>query len=148
MPPGYFLAIAGNIGVGKTQLTDRLAKELGWKAYYEPVIQNPYLDPFYQDMPRWSFHLQIYFLAERFKAQAQMGASDASFIQDRTIYEDAEIFARTLYEQGSMTQVDYENYTALFHVMTGYLRRPDLVLYLSASPDTLLERIAARGRES
>ncbi|MGH7725027.1 MAG: deoxynucleoside kinase [Candidatus Eiseniibacteriota bacterium] len=148
MPQGYFLAIAGNIGVGKTDLTDRLAAELGWKVYYEPVIENPYLDPFYQDMQRWSFHLQIYFLAERFKAQVRIGQSGEAFIQDRTIYEDAEIFAKTLLEQGSMTKVDYENYTELFHCMTDFLRPPDLIIYLHASPDTLLERIAKRGRES
>jgi deoxyadenosine/deoxycytidine kinase len=147
-PPGFFLAIAGNIGVGKTELTDRLASALGWKVYYEPVIDNPYLDPFYQDMERWSFHLQIYFLAERFKAQVRIGRSGEAFIQDRTIYEDAEIFARTLYEQGSMTRVDYENYLELFHCMTGFLRPPDLIVYLHASPDTLMDRIARRGRES
>jgi deoxyadenosine/deoxycytidine kinase len=146
--PGYFLAIAGNIGVGKTELTTRLSRELGWLAYYEPVIENPYLDVFYADMRRWSFHLQIYFLSERFKAQAQIGESTLPFIQDRTIYEDAEIFARVLHEQGSMTRVDYENYTSLFHILTGYLRRPDLVIYLKASPAVLMERIARRGRES
>jgi deoxyadenosine/deoxycytidine kinase len=146
--PGFFLAIAGNIGVGKTELTDRLAAELGWKVYYEPVIENPYLDPFYADMTRWSFHLQIYFLAERFKAQVKIGQSGEAFIQDRTIYEDAEIFAKTLLEQGSMTQVDYENYVALFHCMTDFLRPPDLIIYLHASPDTLMERIQRRGRES
>jgi deoxyadenosine/deoxycytidine kinase len=148
MPQGFFLAIAGNIGVGKTELTDRLAAELGWKVYYEPVINNPYLDPFYQDMERWSFHLQIYFLSERFKAQVKIGEAGEAFIQDRTIYEDAEIFARTLHQQGSMTTVDFENYTALFEILTSYLRRPDLIIYLHASPDTLLERIAQRGRES
>jgi len=146
--PGYFLAIAGNIGVGKTELTQRLSSELGWMAYYEPVIHNPYLDSFYADMRRWSFHLQIYFLSERFKAQVEIGRSSIPFIQDRTIYEDAEIFARTLYEQGSMTQVDYENYTALFGVMTSFLRPPDLILYLKASPEVLMERIARRGRPS
>jgi deoxyadenosine/deoxycytidine kinase len=146
--PGYFLAIAGNIGVGKTELTNRLAAELGWLAYYEPVIQNPYLDPFYADMPRWSFHLQIYFLSERFKAQVEISKSSLPFIQDRTIYEDREIFARTLRDQGSMTEVDHDNYTALFDVMTSYLRPPDLILYLKASPGTLMERIARRGRES
>jgi deoxyadenosine/deoxycytidine kinase len=146
--PGFFLAIAGNIGVGKTELTNRLAAELGWVAYYEPVIQNPYLDPFYRDMPRWSFHLQIYFLSERFKAQVQIGNSSLPFIQDRTIYEDAEIFARTLHAQGSMTDVDFENYRALFKIMVDFLRKPDLILYLKASPDTLMERIARRGRES
>jgi deoxyadenosine/deoxycytidine kinase len=147
-PRGYFLAIAGNIGVGKTELTLRLSEELNWAAYFEPVIQNPYLDAFYDNMSRWSFHLQIYFLSERFKAQAAIGGSGAPFIQDRTIYEDAEIFARTLHEQGSMTEVDYKNYTALFHVLTSFLRKPDLVLYLKASPDVLMQRIAKRGRAS
>lgn len=145
---GYFLAIAGNIGAGKTELTSRLAAELGWLAYYEPVIRNPYLDLFYADMPRWSFHLQIFFLSERFKAQLQIGRSELPFIQDRTIYEDREIFARTLFEQGSMTMVDHDNYTALFDVMADFLRPPDLVLYLKARPETLLARIARRGRES
>jgi deoxyadenosine/deoxycytidine kinase len=145
---GYFLAIAGNIGAGKTELTRRLSEELGWAAYYEPVIQNPYLDSFYADMPRWSFHLQIYFLSERFKAQAEIGRGGLPFIQDRTIYEDAEIFARTLFEQGSMTEVDHENYTALFHILVSYLRKPDLILYLKASPEALMSRIAQRGRES
>lgn len=148
MPQGYFLAIAGNIGVGKTELTTRLSRELGWLAYYEPVIENPYLDPFYADMPRWSFHLQIYFLSERFKAQAKIGDSAIPFIQDRTIYEDAEIFARVLRDQNSMTDVDYVNYTALFQILASYLRRPDLVIYLKASPDVLMERIGRRGRES
>jgi deoxyadenosine/deoxycytidine kinase len=146
--PGFFLAIAGNIGVGKTELTTRLANELGWVAYYEPVIQNPYLDPFYRDMPRWSFHLQIYFLGERFKAQVEIGRSSLPFIQDRTIYEDAEIFARTLHDQGSMTDVDYENYTSLFACMVDFLRKPDVILYLKAKPETLMERIGHRGRES
>jgi len=145
---GCFLAIAGNIGVGKTELTTRLSAELGWMAYYEPVIQNPYLDDFYADMSRWSFHLQIYFLSERFKAQVQIGASALPFIQDRTIYEDAEIFARTLHDQGSMTDVDYRNYTSLFHVLVSFLRKPDLIIYLKASPDVLMERIARRGRAS
>lgn len=145
---GYFLAIAGNIGVGKTELTDRLSRELGWLAYYEPVIQNPYLDPFYEDMERWSFHLQIYFLSERFKAQVEIGRSPLPFIQDRTIYEDSEIFARTLFEQGSMTRVDYDNYRALFDIMVSYLRRPDLIIYLRASAPVLMDRIARRGRTS
>jgi len=145
---GYFLAIAGNIGVGKTELTNRLSAELGWVAYYEPVMQNPYLDVFYADMPRWSFHLQIYFLSERFKAQVEIGKSQLPFIQDRTIYEDAEIFAKTLHAQGAMTDVDYLNYSSLFQVMVQYLRKPDLVIYLKATPDVLLRRIAQRGRPS
>lgn len=148
MSQGYFLAVAGNIGVGKTELTHRLSEELGWVAYYEPVIQNPYLDPFYENMTRWSFHLQIYFLSERFKAQADIGKSALPFIQDRTIYEDAEIFARTLHDQGSMTDVDYQNYVSLFRILVSYLRKPDLVLYLKATPPVLLERIARRGRSS
>ncbi len=148
MNAGYFLAVAGNIGVGKTELTLRLSEELGWAAYFEPVIQNPYLDPFYDNMPRWSFHLQIYFLSERFKAQQEIGGKAMPFIQDRTIYEDAEIFARTLHDQGSMTGVDYENYTALFHILVSFLRKPDLILYLKASPQVLMERIARRGRPS
>src|SRR3989454_6599082 len=145
---GYFLAIAGNIGVGKTELTNRLSEELGWAAYYEPVIQNPYLDAFYENMSRWSFHLQIYFLSERFKAQVEIGKSPLPFIQDRTIYEDAEIFARTLHAQGSMSDVDYENYVSLFGCMVSFLRKPDLILYLKASPDALMQRIARRGRPS
>ena len=148
MQQGYFLAIAGNIGVGKTELTNRLSEELNWAAYYEPVIQNPYLDSFYQNMARWSFHLQIYFLSERFKAQVEIGRSPIPFIQDRTIYEDAEIFARTLRAQGSMTEVDYDNYVALFDCMVGFLRKPDLILYLRATPESLMQRIAKRGRAS
>ncbi len=148
MQQGYFLAIAGNIGVGKTELTNRLSEELNWAAYYEPVIQNPYLDAFYDNMSRWSFHLQIYFLSERFKAQVDIGRSPLPFIQDRTIYEDAEIFARTLHAQGSMTQVDYDNYVALFECMVSFLRKPDLILYLRATPETLMKRIAKRGRAS
>ena len=148
MGQGFFLAIAGNIGVGKTELTNRLSEELNWAAYYEPVIQNPYLDSFYQNMSRWSFHLQIYFLSERFKAQVEIGRSPLPFIQDRTIYEDAEIFARTLRAQGSMTEVDYENYTALFDCMVSFLRKPDLILYLRATPEALMQRIAKRGRPS
>ena len=147
-PSGYFLAVAGNIGVGKTELTVRLSEELGWAAYFEPVIQNPYLDAFYDNMARWSFHLQIYFLSERFKAQVEIGQSPQPFIQDRTIYEDAEIFARTLHAQGSMTDVDFRNYCALFDVLTSYLRPPDLILYLRATPSILMERIAKRGRPS
>src|SRR5207244_12536229 len=117
--------------------TTPLSRELGWLAYYEPVIEIPYLDAFYRDMTRSSFHLQIYFLSERFKAQVAIGKSPLSFIQDRTIYEDAEIFARTLHEQGSMTDVDYQNYVSLFECMVSFLRKPDLILYLKPSPAPL-----------
>lgn len=144
----YFVAIAGNIGVGKTTMTDLISKKLEWEAYYEPVITNPYLDDFYKDMNRWSFHLQVYFLSKRFDMQKKIVENNISCIQDRTIYEDAEIFARTLYKNGSMTQRDFENYQDLFHNMTSYLQAPDLIVYLRADVDELIERIRQRGRES
>lgn len=143
----HFVAIAGNIGVGKTTITTNIAAELGWKPYFEPVIDNPYLDVFYADMPRWSFHLQIYFLAKRFESQREISASKVSCIQDRTIYEDVEIFARTLHRQNNMTPQDFETYSDLFKGMTSYLRPPDMILYLKADVDSLMERITARGRE-
>ena len=142
-----FIAIAGNIGVGKTTLTKLLSKQLGWRAYYEKVIDNPYLEPFYDDMNRWSFHLQIYFLSHRFKSQKEITEWPDSCIQDRSIYEDVEIFARTLHEQNFMTYVDYENYRMLFETMVDYLRKPDLIIYLKASVDQLVERILSRGRD-
>jgi deoxyadenosine/deoxycytidine kinase len=142
-----FIAIAGNIGVGKTTLTRLLSQKLRWRAYYEKVIDNPYLAPFYDDMNRWSFHLQIYFLSHRFKSQKEISAWPDSCIQDRSIYEDVEIFARTLNKQGFMTDVDYENYRMLFETMVDYLRKPDLIIYLKASVDQLVERILSRGRD-
>lgn len=144
----HYVAIAGNIGVGKTTVTRLIAEELGWKAYYEPVIDNPYLDDFYRDMQRWSFHLQIYFLSKRFEAQREISQSRVSCVQDRTIYEDVEIFARTLHRQGFMNPRDFENYSALFNTMVSYLRPPDMILYLRADVDQLIERISKRGRES
>jgi deoxyadenosine/deoxycytidine kinase len=147
MRPGKFVAVAGNIGVGKTHLTTLLANHLGWRAYYEPVIDNPYLDDFYRDMERWSFHLQVFFLSKRFEIHREMVSSDEPCIQDRTIYEDKEIFAHTLHQQGFMSDRDYENYTALFDAMTSFLRTPDLVVYLRAGVDTLQERIRCRGRD-
>ena len=142
-----FIAIAGNIGVGKTTLTRLLSQKLHWRAYYERVIDNPYLAPFYDDMDRWSFHLQIYFLSHRFKSQKEITEWPDSCIQDRSIYEDVEIFARTLNNQGFMTNVDYENYRMLFETMVDYLRKPDLIIYLKASVDQLVERILSRGRD-
>ena len=147
MAPPYFVGIAGNIGVGKTTMTRELAKELGWKAYFEPVIENPYLDDFYKTMPRWSFHLQVYFLSKRYQSQLEIQESSTSCIQDRTIYEDVEIFARTLHEQGHMDDRDYQNYRDLFAIMTTQLRSPDVILYLRADVDALVERISARGRD-
>lgn len=141
-----FVAVAGNIGAGKSSLTRLLAERFGWKPYFESVDDNPYLADFYADMKRWSFHLQMYFLANRFKNHKQMIESGVSVIQDRSIYEDAEIFARNLYEMGNMERRDYENYVSLFHVMMDYLKPPDLMIYLRSSVDTLLTQIARRGR--
>lgn len=142
----YFIGIAGNIGVGKTTMTDVIANRFGWRAYYESVINNPYLEDFYEDMKRWSFNLQIYFLSHRFRTHKQMTESGFSAVQDRTIYEDVEIFARNLYEIGNMSQRDWENYQMLFAEMTAYLKKPDLIIYLRASVDTLLTRIKKRSR--
>ncbi len=147
MQQRYFLAIAGNIGVGKTHLTDYLGKRLGWEVFYEPVVDNPYLDDFYADMGRWSFHLQVFFLSKRFEMHRKMTENMWSCVQDRTIYEDAEVFARTLHDTGAMDDRDFNNYMALFQCMTSYLEPPTIVVYLRASVETLLERIARRGRD-
>ncbi|MBS1261971.1 MAG: Deoxyadenosine/deoxycytidine kinase [Calditrichaeota bacterium] len=144
----HFIAVAGNIGVGKTTVTRKIADSLGWRPYFEPVIDNPYLDDFYADMKRWSFHLQIYFLSRRFESQKEISESPVSCVQDRSIYEDVEIFARTLNLQGFLNARDYENYRALFAQMVSYLRKPDVILYLRADVDTLLRRIRERGRGS
>ncbi len=144
---GFLISIAGNIGVGKTTLTETLSRRLGWKAYYESVIDNPYLSDFYQDMHRWSFHLQIYFLSHRFRSQKEIVESGEPAIQDRTIYEDVESFARSLYQQGYMDERDYRTYRDLFYNMVPYLPTPDLIIYLRASVDTLMERILKRGRD-
>lgn len=141
-----FVAVAGNIGAGKSSLTRLLADRFGWVPYFESVDDNPYLADFYADMKRWSFHLQMYFLANRFKNHKQMIESGKPVIQDRSIYEDAEIFARNLFEMGNMERRDYENYVSLFRVMMEYLKPPDLMIYLQCSVDALLEQIAKRGR--
>ena len=141
-----FVAVAGNIGAGKSSLTRLLAERFGWNPYFESVDDNPYLPDFYGDMSRWSFHLQIYFLANRFKHHKRMTESGESVIQDRSIYEDAEIFARNLHEIGKMDDRDYSNYVSLFQVMTDYLKSPDLMIYLRASIDTLVQQISRRGR--
>jgi deoxyadenosine/deoxycytidine kinase len=141
-----FVAVAGNIGSGKSSLTTMLGKHFSWKPYFESVEDNPYLANFYGDMKRWSFHLQIYFLSHRFTNHKQIVESPESVIQDRSIYEDAEIFARNLHEIGNMDKRDYENYVALYRVMTEYLRPPDLMIYLRASVDTLKKQILKRGR--
>lgn len=144
----YFVAIAGNIGVGKTTLSHALAAQFGWRCYLEPVIDNPYLDDFYQDMSRWAFHLQVYFLSKRFESQRQIETQNISCVQDRTIYEDVEVFARTLHHRGHLVGRDWENYRELFGTMVSFLRPPDLVIYLRCDVETLQKRIAARGRAS
>ncbi|MCH8568289.1 MAG: deoxynucleoside kinase [Balneolales bacterium] len=143
----YFTAIAGNIGAGKSSLTGLLSKHFGWKPYYESVDDNPYLSDFYEDMKRWSFNLQVYFLSSRFRHQKLLMLKDESYIQDRTIYEDVEIFARNLYEMGLMSERDYQNYSSLFEEMTSYLNPPDLLIYLRADVPTLVKQIQQRGRD-
>jgi deoxyadenosine/deoxycytidine kinase len=142
-----FVAVAGNIGAGKSSLARLLGERFQWKPYFESVDDNPYLSDFYGDMSRWSFHLQIYFLANRFKCHKEIVESSESVIQDRSIYEDAEIFARNLYDIGKMTERDYTNYVSLFHVMMEYLKPPDLMIYLRANVDTLVKQISKRGRD-
>jgi len=142
----YLIGIAGNIGVGKTTLARRLSEKFGWEVYYESVINNPYLDDFYQDMKRWSFNLQMYFLSHRFRTLKSIANSQTSAVQDRTIYEDVEIFAKSLFEQGYMAERDYKTYRDLFYDMLPYIPTPDVIVYLKASTSTLLNRIKNRGR--
>ena len=142
-----FIGLAGNIGVGKTTFTKLLSEELNWTPIFESVSDNPYLSDFYSDMKRWSFNLQIFFLHKRFEMHQKMSASLMSVIQDRTIYEDLEIFARNLYQLGKLSQRDWDNYCGLFKVMNSYLKKPDLIIYLKADTDTLLSRIKKRGRD-
>jgi deoxyadenosine/deoxycytidine kinase len=145
--PKRFVAIAGNIGVGKSTLTARLAEKLGWQPFYEAVGENPYLADFYGDMRRWSFHSQIFFLSRRLRHHYRLLVSPESVIQDRTVYEDAEVFARNLFQQGNMDPRDYGSYRELYEVMALFLPPPHLLVYLKASVPMLLERIAMRGRE-
>jgi deoxyadenosine/deoxycytidine kinase len=142
-----FIVVAGNIGTGKTTLTQMLSKRFGWAPHFEAVRDNPYLADFYKDMSRWSFPLQIFFLHHRFRAHQEIFQGTNSAIQDRSIYEDANIFARNLYEQGQMEERDYRNYIDLYNTMCDFLPAPDLVVYLRKSLPKLKERIALRGRE-
>ncbi len=142
-----YVAIAGNIGAGKSSLTRVLSDYFKWEAFYERVDDNPYLSDFYDDMRRWSFNLQVFFLSSRFAHQQRIEEIPHSIVQDRSIYEDAEIFARNLYEMGLMDGRDFENYQELFALMTSYLRPPDLLIYLRASVPTLVRQIQARGRD-
>mgnify|MGYP001137943171 FL=1 len=142
-----FIAVAGNIGVGKSTLVELLSKELGWTPFYEPVTENPYLADFYEDMQTWGFHSQIYFLMRRLRIHRKLMDMKGSVIQDRSVYEDAEIFARNLYMQNAINQRDYDTYKELYHVLVEFLPPPDLVIYLRASEKTLVNRISKRGRD-
>jgi deoxyadenosine/deoxycytidine kinase len=141
------IAIVGNIGAGKTTLTGLLAKNYGWEPQYEAVDNNPYLEDFYRDMKRWSFNLQIYFLNSRFRQISEIQQSKVDVIQDRTIYEDAHIFAANLHDMELMDTRDYENYQAIFENITSFIKPPDLLIYLKASIPKLVNNIHRRGRE-
>lgn len=141
------LVLAGNIGAGKSTLVSLLSDLLGFEPYFEPVAENPYLEDFYADMERWAFQSQLFFLSHRIKTHRSLMAERRSVVQDRSIYEDAEIFARNLHEQGSMADRDWRTYHTLYRTLIGLLPAPDLVVYLRASVPTLKRRIALRGRE-
>ncbi|WP_114751089.1 deoxynucleoside kinase [Pleomorphovibrio marinus] len=141
------IAVSGNIGCGKTTLTKMLAKHYGWEAVFEPVDNNPYLADFYEDMTRWAFHLQIYFLHSRFEQVNLIINNKKSTVQDRTIYEDAYIFAANLYESGYLEKRDYESYLSLFKTMMAYVQPPDLLIYLKGDVSTLVAQIEKRGRD-
>lgn len=144
---GMHIAIAGNIGSGKTTLTGLLAKHFGWQPHYEDVDTNPYLPSFYEDMQRWSFNLQIYFLNSRFRQIVDIRKSGKNVIQDRTIYEDANIFAPNLHTMNLMTTRDFDNYQSLFELMASFIQPPDLLVYLRADVPTLVRNIQKRGRD-
>ncbi|QAY66947.1 deoxynucleoside kinase [Paenibacillus protaetiae] len=149
IPSNALITVAGTVGVGKSTLTAALAKRLGFRTSLEQVDHNPYLEKFYHDFERWSFHLQIYFLAERFKEQKAIYEAGGGFVQDRSIYEDTGIFAKMHADQGTMTATDYATYTGLFEamVMTPYFPHPDVLIYLEGSLPSILNRIEERGRE-
>ena len=140
------IAIAGNIGSGKTTLTKMLAQRYGWTPRFEPVDNNPYLDDFYRDMNRWAFNLQIYFLNKRFKEVVEIANSTETIIQDRTIFEDARIFAPNLHDQGFMSDRDFQNYSDLFDLMMSLVKLPQLMIYIRSSIPTLVKHIEKRGR--
>lgn len=142
-----FIAVAGNIGVGKSTLVELLCQHLGWTPFFEPVTQNPYLSDFYKNMLAWGFHSQVFFLTHRLKIHHQVVQFNGSAIQDRSIYEDAEIFAKNLFLQGTLNDRDFDTYQNLYHILTEFLPPPDLVIYLRASIDTLIHRINMRGRD-
>ena len=141
-----FVAVAGNIGVGKSTLVEMLCVRLDWEPFYEPVTENPYLADFYKDMGAWSFHSQVFFLTHRLRSHHRLGQHPSSVVQDRSVYEDAEIFAQNLYLQGHITYRDYQTYRQLYETTMRFLPPPDLVVYLRASVPTLMSRISNRGR--
>ena len=141
-----YIVIAGNIGAGKSTLVRLLSERLDFRPYYEPVAENPYLEDFYRDMPRWAFHSQLFFLSYRLGSQRALIDDPHSVLQDRSIYEDAEVFARNLYEGGTMGERDWLTYRGLYEAMAALLPAPDLVIYIRASTETLKSRIATRGR--
>lgn len=141
-----YVAVAGNIGVGKSTLVALLCQRLGWEPFYEPVTENPYLEDFYNDMRTWAFHSQVFFLTRRLRAHRQLMEHPTSVVQDRSVYEDAEIFAMNLYRQGLLGERDYKSYYELYAVLTEFLPPPDLVVYLRASVPTLVRRIQNRSR--
>jgi len=142
-----FIAIAGNIGVGKSTLVDLLCQQLGWEPFFEDFVDNPYLADFYADMKAWAFHSQVFFLSRRLHDLRRLMDYPRTVVQDRSVYEDAEIFAKNLYRQGNISERDWKTYRELYQVLTELLPPPDLVVYLNASVPTLLQRIAQRGRE-
>ncbi|MEN8242360.1 MAG: deoxynucleoside kinase [Chloroflexota bacterium] len=142
-----FVAVAGNIGVGKSTLVEKLCDKLGWEPYYEPVAENPYLIDFYDDMESWAFQSQVFFLTHRLKSHLELLSYPASVVQDRTVYEDAEIFAKNLHLQGYISDRDFNSYRGLFDLLITMLNPPDLVVYLRSSVDTLQNRIAQRARD-
>ncbi len=146
MQQKQFVAIAGNIGAGKSTLTGMLAGALGWQPFYEANTENPYLADFYTDMRRWSFHSQVFFLGKRLEHHRQLLNHPTSAVQDRTVYEDAEIFACNLYNQGHMSERDYDAYRRLYQAVSSFLPPPDLIIYLQASVETLVNHIRQRGR--
>jgi deoxyadenosine/deoxycytidine kinase len=142
-----FIAVAGNIGVGKSTLVEMICNRLDCQPFYEPVTENPYISDFYKDMGTWSFHSQIFFLTHRLRIHQELVRSSGSVIQDRSIYEDAEIFAHNLFVQGTLSERDYTTYRSLYRTLAEYLPPPDLMIYLRASVPTLLKRIALRNRD-
>lgn len=145
--PSYFIAIAGNIGVGKSTLTERLGTKLGWEIYLEPTAENPYLADFYKDMRRWGFHSQIFFLTHRLQQHIELLNADNTVVQDRSVYENAEVFARNLYEKDLISERDWATYQRIYQNLIELVPPPNLIVYLRANLPTLLRRIHLRGRE-